>query len=238
MNIILTGFMGTGKTAVGRRLAKRLGWRFTDVDELIETSAGLSIPEIFSKRGEAVFRRLERRHISRLSRGHHQVIATGGGAFVDPQNAQRLKACGTVVCLAAQPRVIASRLGRRLASRPLLRGPDPLGRIKTLLAARAKGYAQADLTIATDELTVDQVVERVWQHLSPCLCPSWQYVLEHTKELAGRYAGQYVAVVGGRVVASGHTQLETYRKIPHRRGSQQEAGIYYIPLPQESLTAL
>ena len=238
MNIILTGFMGTGKTSVGRRLAKRLGWRFTDVDELIESGAGVSIAEIFSKRGEPVFRRLEQRHLSRVMRGDHQVIATGGGAFIDPENARRLKACGTVVCLTAQPKAIASRLGRRLARRPLLQGaPNPLGRIKALLAARAKAYAQADLTVATDELTVEQVVERLWERLSPCVCPSWDYVLEHTKELSARYAGQYVAIVGERVVVSGDTQLEAYQRLPHRRGSQTEAGIYYIPLPQESVTA-
>ena len=237
MNITLTGFMGTGKTVVGRRLARRLGWRFVDVDQLIEASAGTSIAAIFATRGEAIFRRLERRHIHQALRGHQQVIATGGGAFVDPRNRRRLQASGPVICLTARPRVILERVGRRVATRPLLDGgANPLARIRTLLAQRAKAYAQADLIVDTSTLSVDRVVDRLWEQLSPSVCKSWQYLLEHTKELSQRYAGQYVVVVGRRIVASGETQLEAYQRIPQRRAVRDEAGIYYIPLPQESFT--
>ena len=230
--------MGTGKTAVGKRLAKRLGWRFTDIDQLIEGAAKMSIARIFAERGEAVFRRLERRHIRRIVRGRDQVIATGGGAFVDPESRATLRVSGPVVCLTARPQVILSRIGRKHSTRPLLAGsPDPLARIKTLLAQRAGIYAQADVTVETNGLSIDDVVERIWSTLSPCLCKSWQYLMEHVGELTLRYAGQYVVVVDDRIVASGQTQLEAYQHAAQRLTIKRDAGIYYIPLPDESLTA-
>ena len=122
MNITFTGFMGTGKTAVGQRLAKRLGWKFVDVDRLIEQHAGLSIPRIFAERGEVVFRRMERRCISQVVRGQHQVLGTGGGAVMDPHSRAQLRACGPVVCLTARPQVILSRIGRKVSLRPMLKG--------------------------------------------------------------------------------------------------------------------
>ncbi|PIQ84066.1 MAG: hypothetical protein COV75_04310 [Candidatus Omnitrophica bacterium CG11_big_fil_rev_8_21_14_0_20_63_9] len=239
MNIILTGFMGTGKTTVGKKLAKRLGWKFVDVDQLIEESAKAPIAKIFTERGEAVFRRLERRHITRAVHGKHQVIATGGGAFIDQQNRSRLRASGPVVCLTAQPQVIFERVGRRITTRPMLAGAaNPLNRIRTLLQQRAKAYARADLTVDTSGLSVDQVVDRVWEALSPCICKSWQYLLRNVGDLSHRYGGKYVVVAGDRVVASGATQLEAYQNAPATLTDQPDAGIYYIPLPEESLTAL
>jgi shikimate kinase len=239
MNIILTGFMGTGKTTVGKRLAKRLDWRFVDVDELVEATAKMPIPRIFAERSEAVFRRLERRCIGRVVRGHQQVIATGGGAFVDPQSRSRLRVSGPVICLTAKPRAILNRVGRKLEERPLLRGSEhPLSTIRRLLSQRAKAYAQADLTIDTSDLSIDEVTERLWQQLSPWLCKSWQYLLDHVGDLAQRYAGRYVVVVDQRIVASGSTQLEAYQNASARLSEKRDAGIYYIPLPEESLTAL
>lgn len=239
MNIILTGFMGTGKTTVGKRLAKRLGWQFVDVDRLIEERAGMPIAKIFAERGETVFRRLERRCISRAIHGPDQVIATGGGAFVDPVSRGRLRASGPVVCLTARPRVILARVGRRLDARPLLsRSANPIARIQSLLKQRAGAYAQADLTIDTSTLSIDDIVERLWQQLSPSLCKSWQYLLQHAPALSQRYGGRYVVVVNDRIIASGQTQLEAYQNAPPRLAEKHEAGIYYIPLPQESLTAL
>ena len=239
MNIVLIGFMGTGKTAVGKRLAKRLGWKFVDVDTLIEASAKMPIAKIFSERGETVFRRLERRHISRMVHGRHQVIATGGGAFVNPKNRSLLRASGTVICLTARPAVILERVSHKLRTLPMLvDAANPLTKIKTLLAQRALAYAQADLTIDTSGLSVDDVVERLWQHLSPHLCKSWQYLLDHAPELSNRYGGKYIVVVENRIVASGDTQLEAYQHAPSQLVQKQDAGIYYIPLPEESLTAL
>lgn len=244
MNIILTGFMGTGKTVVGRRLAKRFGWRFVDLDQLIETTAKMPIPRIFAERGEAVFRRLERRCISRVVHERQQVIATGGGAFVNPESRARLRVSGPVVCLTARPQAILARVGRRLAARPMLAGHgSPLARIRVLLSQRTRAYAQADLTIDTSDLTVEDVVDRLWDKLSPCLCPSWQYLLDHAEELAARYGGKYIVVVEHRIVGSGETQLEAYQNahLPpsaQRVMERRHAGIYYIPLPEESLTAL
>ena len=238
MNITLTGFMGTGKTAVGKRLAKRLGWRFIDVDQLIEANAKMPIARIFSERGEAVFRRLERRCIHRVLRGHHQVIATGGGAFVDPQNRARLRVSGPVICLTARPQSILARVGRRMETRPLLVGRvNPLSRIRTLLARRETVYAQADLTLDTSDLSIDEVVERLWERLGPYLCRSWQYLHDHAHDLAQRYGGKYIVVVDDRIVGSGPTQLEAYQKASHHLSEKRDAGIYYIPLRDESLTA-
>lgn len=238
MNITLIGFMGTGKTAVGKRLAKRLGWRFVDVDELIEAGAKKSVAQIFAEHGEPVFRRLENRMIRRLMRGDQQVIAAGGGAFLDPQNRSRLRATGPVICLTARPATILTRVGRRIQVRPLLRGAaNPLARIKTLLSQRAKAYAQADITLDTSDVFIEEVVERLWQKLSPCLCKSWQYLLSHSGGLAKRYGGKYIVVVDDRIIASGDSQLEAYQNAPQRLHEKREAGIYYIPLPEESLTA-
>ena len=239
MNITLTGFMGTGKTAVGKRLAKRLGWKFVDVDQLIEASAHMPIAKIFTERGEGVFRRLERRHINHIVHGCHQVIATGGGAFVDSQSRARLRATGPVICLSARPQSILARVGRRIETRPLLSGgASPLSRVRALLNQRASAYAQADLTIDTSDLSVEEVVERLWTKLGPYLCRSWQYLQDHAQELAQRYGGKYIVVVENRIMASGQTQLEAYRNAAGRLTEKRDAGIYYIPLPEESLTAL
>jgi shikimate kinase len=238
MNIILTGFMGTGKTAVGKRLARRLGWSFVDVDRLIEAGAKMPIARIFSERGERVFRRLEQRQLGRVVRGQHQVIATGGGAVMDPKNRLRLRSSGPVVCLEARPKVILERIGRRLQVRPLLAGAaDPLARIKQLLHQRAAAYAQADLTVDTSDLPVDALVEQLMQKLGPYLCQGWQFVSRHAAELAQRYGGRYIVVAGQRIVGCGATQLEAYNTA-QRLPATQETGIYYIPLPEESLTAL
>ena len=239
MNVVLTGFMGTGKTSVGKRLAKRLGWKFVDIDALTEASAKMPIAKLFSERGEVVFRRLERRHISRIAHGRQQVVSTGGGAFVNPKNRSLLRASGTVVCLTARPAVILQRVRRKLRMLPMLSGTSkPLTRIQALLAQRAPAYAQADLTIDTSRLSVDEIVERIWRQLSPHLCKSWQYLLEHAPELSNRYGGKYIVVVDNHIVASGDTQLEAYQHAPSQVVHKRDAGIYYIPLPEESLTAL
>src|SRR3989338_3663240 len=106
MNINPTGFRGTGKTTVGRRLAKRLGWTFVDGDQLIETTAKMPIARIFSQPGGAAVPRRGRRAIGRVIRAREQVIAGGGGAFVDPRSRAKLRVSGPVVCLTAKPQVI------------------------------------------------------------------------------------------------------------------------------------
>ena len=237
MNITLTGFMGTGKTVVGRRLAKQLGWRFVNVDDVIEASAKKPVPKIFTEHGEQVFRRLEHRAILTITRDDEQVIATGGGAFANPFNRQVLRAVGPTVCLTAQPKVILQRVTPTLASRPLLAntsGAETLKRVEQLMAQRACAYAKADLTIETSRLSVDDVVEAVYEALNPWISKSWCYLLKHSDRLAQRYGGQYIAVLDDRIVAVGPTQLETYQRIRPRVPAECEVGIYYIPLPEES----
>jgi len=238
MNITLTGFMGSGKTAVGRRLAKRLGWQFVDVDDYIHQRAGKTIAQIFADHGEDVFRRLEQRAIRQLIRHDQQVIATGGGAFVNPENRRLLKAVGPVVCLTAQPKEIYQRVRPTIASRPLLAGHPTVSRIQQLMGQRATAYAKADLTIDTTGLSIDEIVERIWEAIGPWISKSWQYLLKHSQQFAQRYGGKYVVVCNDRIVATGPTQLKAYQAIRRPVSPDCEVGIYYIPQPEEAPLAL
>lgn len=159
-NIVLTGFMATGKSSVGRQLASRLGYDFVDVDGLIEAEAGIPIPEIFTRQGEAAFRELEARMVEHAAGRTGCVIATGGGAIVNPRNLEALRRNGVIVTLTADPDVILSRIGAG-ADRPLLEGGGKRERIQDLLAARAPAYASADLTVDTSNQTVDEVVDHL-----------------------------------------------------------------------------
>jgi shikimate kinase len=159
-NIILSGFMGTGKTSVGRRLAERLAFEFVDLDDLIEAEARLPIPQIFATRGEAAFRALEREMVARMRGRERSVIATGGGAIVDRGNLEALRRIGVVIALTAAPEVIVSRIGGG-EDRPMLWGLDTRQRIMALLAERAPAYAQADLLVDTSSRSVDEVVEHI-----------------------------------------------------------------------------
>jgi len=152
--------MGTGKSAVGRRLAARLGRRFVDTDILIEQEAKTSIANIFSQKGEPHFRALEKATIKRICQEKAIVVATGGGAIVSEENATRLKESGTVICLTATPETILERV-RSNTDRPLLQGPEPLEKIRSLLAIRAEAYAKADMIIDTSTLDIDRVVETI-----------------------------------------------------------------------------
>jgi len=160
--LILTGFMATGKTEVGRLLARRLGRPFVDTDGLIEAAARRSVAQIFATDGEAHFRALERHAVEEACAVPDAIIATGGGTLLDAENHRRLAAAGPVVCLTASPEEIARRVGD-VSSRPLLVGHngDRLARIRTLLAERAPAYALATHTVDTSGLTVEQVAERV-----------------------------------------------------------------------------
>ncbi len=163
-NLVLLGFMGTGKSAVGRILAKRLHRRFVDLDRWVETRAGCTIAEIFASEGETAFRRLEREAVRDVCTPTGRVVATGGGVVLDPLNLMDLAAGSRLVCLTATPETILRRI-RRHPTRPLLQTPDPLGRIQALLQARAPLYAQIPLQVATDGLRPDAVATQILERL-------------------------------------------------------------------------
>lgn len=163
-NIILVGFMASGKTSVGRALAERTGWTLVDADDVIVTRAGKPIHRIFAEDREAAFRELERQVIADLCAEERQVIASGGGAFVDPQNRDVMLSGGMVFFLSASPAVILRRVQEEDAGgpiRPLLAVDDPEARIAELLGQRTAAYAQAHHTVETDVLTPEGVAAEI-----------------------------------------------------------------------------
>lgn len=160
-NLVLVGFMGTGKSEIGRAVAQRLGLRFLDTDAIVEERDGRPIHRIFAESGEGYFRDLESAAVAEAAAHNGAVIATGGGVLGRPENVRALKQTGVLVCLTARPDVILRRVGGQDVERPLLRGCDPLGRIQQLLKARANDYARADVQIDTSDLSLEQAVEAV-----------------------------------------------------------------------------
>ncbi len=163
-NIYLVGFMGTGKSSVGRRLARERKIDFVDLDQLIEEREKKTISDIFKEKGESYFRALERKLLQEIASRANQVVACGGGVVIDPENIKLMKNSGTVVCLSATPEVIMERT-RKANHRPLLNVPDPLETICALLADRQKFYSQADITIDTSEISIKEVAGRVLNSL-------------------------------------------------------------------------
>lgn len=162
-HLILTGFMGTGKTVVGQMLAERLGRPFVDMDAVIEAEFGQTVGQVFATYGEAAFRRAESALCHDLAGRRGLVIATGGGALLSPENRQLMMAAGCVVCLTASPEVISTRLAG-LADRPLLRpaaGQTRHDRIAGLLAQRQEAYAALPYQVDTSVLSPAQVAEAV-----------------------------------------------------------------------------
>lgn len=163
-NVILCGFMATGKSTVGKQLAEAMGYRFLDMDALIEEETGIPIPEIFATQGEPAFRALESQLVERIAAWSGYVVATGGGTIVNPQNLQKLKSCGVVVSLKADIPTILRRTERG-DTRPMLKGGDKTERIRQLLELREPFYAQADIILDTSTLTVGQVVQTLIKQL-------------------------------------------------------------------------
>ena len=158
--LILVGMMGAGKTTVGRRLAARLGRRFLDSDEEIEKAAQMTIPEIFAQRGEPEFRAGETRVISRLLKEDDIVLATGGGAFVNPETRSLVKSGAVSVWLKADLDVLFERVSRR-SNRPLLKTADPKGTLEKLIEDRYPIYAEADVTVLSRDVPQDSVAADV-----------------------------------------------------------------------------
>jgi shikimate kinase len=160
VNLALIGFMGTGKSSVGRLVAEQLRFEFLDTDHLIETRSGKSINDIFAQNGEPMFRELESNLVKELASRAQTVISTGGGLPVNPANLESLKQHALVVCLWSSPEKIFERV-REQSHRPLLQTPDPLGRIRSLLAAREPFYKQADILLNSEFRSVREVAQQV-----------------------------------------------------------------------------
>jgi shikimate kinase len=162
-NIVITGFMGTGKSTVGKILSEEYGLDFVDTDVLIEEKAGgKKVTEIFDEYGEAYFRSLEKEVIKDIAAKENTVVATGGGAIVNSENLSLLKRrSAIIICLTARPDTILKRIRNEEGVRPLLKAADPLKKIEGLLDRRREAYLKADVLIDTSDLTPQELAERI-----------------------------------------------------------------------------
>ena len=174
--IVLVGLMGAGKSSIGRRLAQTLGLPFYDADTEIESAAGTTIEEIFARDGEAVFRNGERRVIARLLDGPIQILATGGGAFMDPTTRALIRARAISVWLRGDLDLLLARVSRR-NNRPLLKAGDPRAVLAKLMEERHPIYAEADIVVDTIDGPPDATLEKVVAALN-------QYLATHRAGLA------------------------------------------------------
>jgi shikimate kinase/3-dehydroquinate synthase len=179
-NIVITGFMGTGKTSVGKEVARQLGRPFVDIDAQIEDRFGKSIPDIFAEQGEGVFRHIESQICHALSKEENLVVATGGGTLVDPENRASMLKSGIGICLDADPEEILSRVGAT-DDRPLLSGHNTRDRITQLLELRSDAYALVPWHINTTGQSIDSLAESVMALAAnislPVLYPGGQYTI-------------------------------------------------------------
>jgi shikimate kinase len=162
--VVLIGMMGAGKSSVGRRLASRLALPFADADTEVETAAGMSISQLIADYGEPEFRRLERRVMARLLDAPMHVLSTGGGAFMDDDTRNLIRDKGVSIWLKADSEILLERATRH-DNRPLLKGGDPREIMTKLLAEREPVYAEADITVESDDRPVDETVERLLRAL-------------------------------------------------------------------------
>ncbi len=163
-SIVLIGMMGAGKSSVGRKLAARLGLPFVDADTCIEEAAGMSIPDIFETRGEAEFRAGESRVIARLLEGGPQILATGGGAYMNADTRALIRAKGVSVWLKADFDILMKRIRRR-SDRPMLKTADPAATLRSLIALRYPVYAEADIVVESRDVVHEVIVEEIVQRL-------------------------------------------------------------------------
>ncbi len=169
--IVLVGLMGAGKSTIGKRLATRLNLPFVDADTEIEKAADLTIPEIFARHGEAYFRAGEVRVVARILESGPQILATGGGAYMNPETRARIAERGISVWLKADLDVLMKRVRRR-TDRPLLKTDDPEAVLRRLMDERYPVYAEAALTVMSREAAHDEIVDDVLRALSTLLLPS------------------------------------------------------------------
>jgi len=159
-SIVLVGMMGSGKSSIGRRLAARLAIPFVDADSEIEAAAGMTIPEIFERHGQPYFRAGEARVIARLLDNGPQVLATGGGAFMNRDTRAAIAAKAVSVWLKAELEILMRRIKRR-NDRPMLKTDDPAATLATLVAERYPVYAEADLTVHSRDVPHDTIVDEI-----------------------------------------------------------------------------
>lgn len=162
-NVALAGFMGVGKSSVGRLVAAELQFEFVDTDEVIETRTGVKVSEIFAMHGEAVFRKFERELVEEMAAWSGRVISTGGGLVVEPDNLASLKSHSLVVCLWATPDTIYQRT-KHQTHRPLLQAAEPLVKIRELLGTREAAYKQADVLVNTEQRSIKEIAAHVLHH--------------------------------------------------------------------------
>lgn len=161
-NVVLIGFMGSGKSTMGIRLSYRLRYPVEDTDKLIEAQAGKTISEIFAQEGEEAFRQMETQLLERLAQAQGQrIYSVGGGTPVRAVNRPLLKRMGTVVYLRARPETIYERL-KTDTTRPLLQGEDPMGKIRRLMAEREEAYrSAADVIVDVDDMAAEEIMEKI-----------------------------------------------------------------------------
>lgn len=161
MNVVLTGFMCSGKTSVGKLLSKKLNFTLIDTDTEIETLTKEKIVDIFAKYGEEYFRTIESKVVAEVSKRDKCIISTGGGVVLKKENMDNLRRNGIIVNLKVSPDVVYQRLQNQPGQRPLLNKPNPKEEIEKLLSFREKFYADCDLQIITDELTPEQISDKI-----------------------------------------------------------------------------
>jgi shikimate kinase len=164
MNIVFIGFMGSGKTVVGKALAVKLDRRFLDTDAMIEAEVGISIKEIFKKFGEHKFREIEHNIIKRAARYKNVVISCGGGAVLNPSNIKNLRKKGIIINLCASPEEIYKRI-KSDKSRPLLNCCDPVSKIGELMEKRRELYSDCDYSFNCACLSVDKIVKKIFNKI-------------------------------------------------------------------------
>jgi 3-dehydroquinate synthase len=201
MKIVLTGFMGTGKTSVGKELSRRLGYKFIDTDVLIEEREGAPISLIFKKKGEDYFRKIEQAVVKEVSKISNVVIATGGGVIKNRYNLENLGRRGIVIWLKADPKIILKRVMLEGGKRPLLEVEEPLEEINKLLTERVPLYMQADASVDTNYITPEETAEEIME----MLCLDAQSVKVDLKERS------YYIVIGSKVLQKLGLRLKEFR---------------------------
>ena len=228
-NIVITGFMGTGKTAVGRAVAKLLQRGFVDTDEKIETATGKKVSEIFARDGQQAFRRMEHTVCRELSIRQGLVIATGGGTLINHENRELMMKNGTIICLTASAEEIVRRLGHTDTSkRPLLNASDLQGTIEMLLQARSETYRSFQWLIDTTNLSIKEATDRVisiaQERTIPVRYPGGKYEIRIGAGLLDSMGGILKTEVTGRVAIVTNTVVSPLYAAT-LEGSLRDAGL-------------